>query len=432
MSRQKGTGMAGYESNEGATDLTTPRQTDSGVGNYRVLVYGLDKLIGTIDGEVWNESLEHWHERVRHEIALATDEGRDALPLATEWVFGPPGDELPLYAKPFTSRGWSVMLANEWGTIQLRRGKSATNRYAKVELSAAACHCANAIDTVGWLDGWVLSTLGDHCRVVPSEIHLFADIVAPVEAFAENEWQRFVKPSGMIETERSVDVGEAGTSLVMDHSRRKVYGQLSSLTFGGHGSALQVQMYDKRHELRSSRKVWQYDEWREQGWDGEEPVTRLECRFRRDLLRELHYVSQDGEQAAGINDLYELLDALPTLWAYGLAAVRLIQCGPGATPVQRSRAPQAAIWVLARAAFDASEVGRAKRYRTSAPLVEQLYKQAVGCVVAAAALSGVEPSFAYFQECWRTAVAEVTGGDMDMVARRILMRRDRWLASQSS
>ncbi|MBN1856525.1 MAG: hypothetical protein JW846_06180 [Dehalococcoidia bacterium] len=69
--------------------------------------------------------------------------------------------------------------------------------------------------------------------------------------------------------------------------------RLTGYTFGG-GSLL-GRIYDKRKEATQSGKEWFFPMWKENGWDGESPVTRTEFEFKRDALKEW--------QVVGVSDL---------------------------------------------------------------------------------------------------------------------------------
>jgi hypothetical protein len=64
-------------------------------------------------------------------------------------------------------------------------------------------------------------------------------------------------------------------------------------------------IYNKSSEVKVHHKEWFYEVWKQNGWDGDMPVTRIEFRYERECLREM-----------GIDDPYELLDQLDSLWAY--------------------------------------------------------------------------------------------------------------------
>jgi hypothetical protein len=64
-------------------------------------------------------------------------------------------------------------------------------------------------------------------------------------------------------------------------------------------------IYDKTAEIAVSRKEWMQEVWTSSGWDGENRVTRVEFRYKRECLREM-----------GVEEAYAFLDQIPSLWAY--------------------------------------------------------------------------------------------------------------------
>jgi hypothetical protein len=76
---------------------------------------------------------------------------------------------------------------------------------------------------------------------------------------------------------------------------------LHSLRWGGSASALSAVIYDKTKEIseQSTHKQYLLDHYRRAGWDGHQPVNRLEFRFNRDELRRLGIdIPPDVDQAA--------------------------------------------------------------------------------------------------------------------------------------
>jgi hypothetical protein len=74
------------------------------------------------------------------------------------------------------------------------------------------------------------------------------------------------------------------------------------------GAAHSCCIYDKTKEITVSRKDWMRAVWTCNGWDGVAQVTRVEFRYKRECLREL-----------GVEEAYDFLDQLPSLWAYSSA-----------------------------------------------------------------------------------------------------------------
>jgi len=54
---------------------------------------------------------------------------------------------------------------------------------------------------------------------------------------------------------------------------------------------LMARIYNKREELLHTKKLWFEGLWRENGWDGDAPVTRFEFQFRRKALKQFNIES---------------------------------------------------------------------------------------------------------------------------------------------
>jgi hypothetical protein len=84
------------------------------------------------------------------------------------------------------------------------------------------------------------------------------------------------------------------------------------------GGDLSAVWYDKLLEKRTSGKRWMEAIHLAGGWHLGMPLTRVEARFRRGVLRELatNAKAQGTPPAHWFNDPWECLDHLQDLWAY--------------------------------------------------------------------------------------------------------------------
>ena len=81
-------------------------------------------------------------------------------------------------------------------------------------------------------------------------------------------------------------------------------------------------VYNKPREIRlkSRDKVWFADLWRRNGWNGSDPVARIENRYERDVLHTM--VHEKGctvekcDQLHGIETIDDLFAHLDTMWRY--------------------------------------------------------------------------------------------------------------------
>jgi hypothetical protein len=106
-----------------------------------------------------------------------------------------------------------------------------------------------------------------------SAVHVAVDFMGWSPVIAEIFQGRFVCP--------------AGDPSIEEYDRRSEVAH--SLRWGGNGSALHAVIYDKSKEIReqSLHKSYLLEKYKAAGWDGVQPVYRLEGRFNREKLREL-------------------------------------------------------------------------------------------------------------------------------------------------
>ncbi len=99
-------------------------------------------------------------------------------------------------------------------------------------------------------------------------------------------------------------VPEAWVTRARDKTQHFVGREFSgwSIGLGGNVSA---RLYNKLLELEKSRKWYMRDIWTARGWDGIDPVMRLEFQLERTALVEL-----------GVRSVGELISRLPALWLY--------------------------------------------------------------------------------------------------------------------
>ena len=85
-------------------------------------------------------------------------------------------------------------------------------------------------------------------------------------------------------------------------------------------AAHSVMVYNKPREIRfkSRDKAWFADIWRANGWNGHDPVTRVEARYGRAMLHELGEQKQEGEKVGwhGLETVAETFAWLDGMWAY--------------------------------------------------------------------------------------------------------------------
>lgn len=99
-------------------------------------------------------------------------------------------------------------------------------------------------------------------------------------------------------------------------SIKRRWRRITGLPFGARNAAVSALLYDKTYEVRyhSPTKRWFHDLWRTLThpdgtpvWDDSSSVWRVEIRFKRDALSE-----------ADVNDVYDIVNRLPAMWAYAI------------------------------------------------------------------------------------------------------------------
>ena len=130
-----------------------------------------------------------------------------------------------------------------------------------------------------------------------------------------------------LDDERPVDSRESDDGMLdgPDSIKRR-WRRVTGLPFGARNGQVSALLYDKTHEIKykSPEKAWFHDVWnmkRDENeqpvWDGVTAVWRNEIRYKR---RALHDFKVDGV-FHGIEDVYELEEKLPGLWAYAVGNV---------------------------------------------------------------------------------------------------------------
>jgi hypothetical protein len=171
-------------------------------------------------------------------------------------------------------------------------------------------------------------------------------------------------------------------------------------------SALSCRIYDKSRELEQSGKEWFVDLWRSHGWSEDDGcVWRVEFSFKREALHELQQENTLHEVLFwGVEDVYELPDRLPVLWAY---ATGQVDGGPDGVPdgwlrcvvpngdKNRSRWPTHPVWQLIQTAFlDPMEAppqfGKIVRKQWQEHNIEKGIEQVMGYLTSLAAWAGGE------------------------------------------
>ena len=194
--------------------------------------------------------------------------------------------------------------------IQLASHKAISIPMAYVQISSEyLCH-VEPLEAEKHLQG-ILCQLGEIDSPNVSRIDLFVD-------FASNEnmegWHRTAWVTTANHTAQHADRADfTGWSI-------------------GAGGPIMARLYDKRKESIKSKKTYLEPLCRENGWDGEMPVWRLEFQFRSEVLKQ-----------CGLSGLRTILENLNSLWQYGTTDwLKLTK--PNESDNTRSRWPIRPIW----------------------------------------------------------------------------------------
>lgn len=148
----------------------------------------------------------------------------------------------------------------------------------------------------------------------PSEVHLCADVIG-WDDIAELDFRRLFVSRSRVRGDFNQG-GESGWQEGTNVNDFSFGLKRTGIAFSPDGS-LSAVIYHKSREAKRSGKLWFHDLWRCNGWDGESQVWRVECRFKREALHEL---KQEGV-FHGIEDVCDLPERLPVLWAYAVGQV---------------------------------------------------------------------------------------------------------------
>lgn len=131
---------------------------------------------------------------------------------------------------------------------------------------------------------------------------------------------------------------------------------------------LVIRAYNKLHELKKSKKDWFEPIWKKGGWNGESDITRLECQFRRGILK-----------GFGIESVKDLILTMPDLWHYATYKWMVIRDQKG-TDSHRHRWTISEFWEIVQSCVfmfgDRIGVTRAKQI---VPKYQHLKSMVNGC-----------------------------------------------------
>jgi hypothetical protein len=277
----------------------TDRHVSRLPGKTKVLIAGVDTLILNAkqkgdDGTPKNrqalpldvgEHLTMWQKE-----AKAREE-----PYVTPWEH----ETVSLKMWPTGAPGWTWLLKN--GLIdlmvgaQLNKGTLARVRFSSEYLWKRGVHTA-VTNTHTFLN----HLFGETLYLQPAEIHLCADVTGLT---IPKDYERVFVSRAKVQ--RPIKESYLDQPIYR-------YNKLETVQFSGHASPMSATIYDKPKEIqiRSHKKIWFHDLWKERGWNEDERIWRIECRLKRECLHEMD-----------IEDASDALDKIPALWAYSVGHV---------------------------------------------------------------------------------------------------------------
>ena len=195
--------------------------------------------------------------------------------------------------------------------IRLSAGKSKKLPMAYVQVSSRLL-CHRTPQEIEQELREILRLLGDVFAPKVSRVDLYLDFASGVDM---EGWRR--------------DAWVTKAKAVTQYAEDKAF---TGWTIGA-GGTLSARLYQKVIETRKSGKEYIHDLWRQVGWDGEQPVWRLEFQFKREVLDQLQLCS-----------LGDVLDNLAGMWSYASTDWLRLSL-PNPDDMTRSRWPVHPLWM---------------------------------------------------------------------------------------
>jgi len=320
----------------------------------RILGRGLDTLILNIyptddEGDIIQQRLPELLEQEMNLYKERAQELDEEVP--TRWAFQ--GENLFMKDKGGSHFKW-ILTCNQF-SVAVSRGIKVPF-WGQVRFSSEYLWKWNGNPAKGVSDVLLFLTTiyGDDITFQPGEVHIALDFVGWDIGSAQVKEHFIHRATHTSTIPETVDAAViAGPEQVIERWKR-----ITGLPFGKHTSAVSCLIYDKTHEIKyhSREKGWFHDLWLAQtnpngssAWDGESPVWRVEFRFKRPALHEFD-----------LENVYQVLDRIPDLWAYAAGHVNgsdglpdgwLRYVTPSHEDVNRSRWPVHPCWQVIQGAF---------------------------------------------------------------------------------
>jgi hypothetical protein len=352
----------------------------------RILRHGIDSLYVSFPGQLSEASQQQLSDL--KEVAQQENEGvaaKAVLPLG----------EHRFCVASHGRRRFPFVIDDNWFSIALasRKAKSLPMAHAQISselLTALGPQVALATLTA------IVTHLGDlHIAPQVSRADLFADFTTDtdIESIPRKAWLKRAKKRATYEDS---DV-------------------LTGVAFGL-GGDLSCRLYNKLEELAQSGKLYLLELWQATGWNGIDPVWRLEFQLRRPVLQQLSAPT-----------LPELLDRLGAIWSY-LTGDWLRLAIPNPHDDTRTRWPTHPMWERVAALEGVSAPSAARVTRARIPSDQTLFRQGLAGLTSFMAREGISEigeglrSFMYAAQAYHTGSAPEWQGDerlQDYIARKV-------------
>ncbi|HLW03548.1 MAG TPA: hypothetical protein VKT82_33185 [Ktedonobacterales bacterium] len=293
----------------------------------KIVLAGIDTLWLSVKGTL-DEGMAAELDRLK-ELAQQVKES-----VPSSWSFA----GQTLYVEPYgAGKGfWRWVLRCDYLMLDVGLGEYAP--MCRAQVASEYLWQVGATDAVSSVDHFLRVLFGEHVHISPSDVHVCVDVAGLTPGM--------LSEVGLVGRSRRrvkemPEEGEEKTALPSGEVQqwcRKATGYALS-----RGAPHSCTIYDKVLEIKQkSGKIWFFDLWQANGWDGQAPVCRLEFRYKREFLRAFGLV--DGEEL----NHYDLLDRLGDLWCYSTTEW-LRYCIP-TSDVNRSRWPVHPLWQVIQAA----------------------------------------------------------------------------------
>jgi hypothetical protein len=246
-------------------------------------------------------------------------------PVATTYKFR--GAYLLMY--PNGASAWNYVLRNDCLEIKLEP-RLHLAMVAKITFQSAYLWSVSAPHlAVDEVKNFLITQLfGDHLFLQIAQLDLCVDVM------------NFVPPKDVQRAFLSRPRKKRTIELSEKHQEIMNGRKLETVLFSGHGRPFSGKLYDKRAEIEQhSKKKWFYPRWKQNGWDEEAEVWRMEFSIEREGFHEVK-----------IEGTYQALENIKRLWAY-CSQEWLRMVIPGRDK-KRTRWATHPTWTLIQQAFD--------------------------------------------------------------------------------